>query len=274
MQEIERKDGSDNRQRHANRRRRILQAVLVLVFCISAGVLYHDLVAVPEQNRQMTEQLKEEFPGEELSGEPSPTGEPAGEKSIPPLVDLAALQEQYPDVKGWLYIPDTGIDYPVLQSGKEQPQYYLRRNYKGEYDINGSLFLQWDCSVSDGENLVIYGHNMKSGVMFGNLDQYAALSYCQEHPSVLFQTADGVSSYTVVAVLKADVSMFPFQQTLFQEPDGLFGYVSQAKALELFENGESISPDIEQVLTLVTCSYEWDGARNIVVAVRDQGIFE
>lgn len=269
MQEIKRKAGNDNRQRYVNRRRRILQAVLVLVFCISAGVLYHDLVAVPEQNRQMTEQLKEEFPGEELSGEPSPTGEPAGEKSLPPLVDLAALQEQYPDVKGWLCIPDTGIDYPVLQSSKEQPQYYLRWNYKGEYDINGSLFLQWDCSVSDGENLVIYGHNMKSGVMFGNLGQYAALSYCQEHPAVLLQTADGVSSYTVVAVLKADVSMFPFQQTLFQEPDGLFGYVSQAKALELFENGENASPDTEQVLTLVTCSYEWDGARNIVVAVRD-----
>lgn len=271
MQEIKRKAGNDNHHKQAYR---LVLAVLALIFCISAGVLYHDLVAVPEQNRQMTEQLKEEFPGEELSGEPSPTGKPAGEKSLPPLVDLAALQEQYPDVKGWLSIPDTGIDYPVLQSSKEQPQYYLRRNYKGEYDINGSLFLQWDCSVSDGENLVIYGHNMKSGVMFGNLDQYAALSYCQEHPSVLFQTADGVSSYTVVAVLKADVSMFPFQQTLFQEPDGLFGYVSQAKALELFENGENASPDTEQVLTLVTCSYEWDGARNIVVAVRDQGIFE
>lgn len=151
MQEIKRKAGNDNHHKQAYR---LVLAVLALIFCISAGVLYHDLVAVPEQNRQMTEQLKEEFPGEALPREPSPTGEPAGEKSLPPLVDLAALQEQYPDVKGWLSIPDTGIVIPVLQSSKEQPQYYLRRNYKGEYDINGSLFLQWDCSVSDGENLV------------------------------------------------------------------------------------------------------------------------
>lgn len=63
--------------------------------------------------------------------------------------------------------------------------------------------------------------------------------------------------------------MFPFRQTVFQEPDGLSQYLSQAKALQLFENGQTIAADPEQVLTLVTCSYEWDGARNIVVAVRE-----
>lgn len=249
--------------------RRFLEAVFVLVFCLSAGILYYHLVAVPEQNREMTEQLKEDFPGEATSEEPSNAENPAGEKALPLIVDLAALQEQYPDVCGWISIPDTGIDYPVLQSSVDDPQYYLRRNYKGEYDINGSIFMQCDCDVRDGENLVIYGHNMKSGVMFGKLDEYAALSYCREHPTVLFQTVDGVLAYTIIAVLKADVFMFSFRQTVFQEPDGLFQYVSQAKALQLFENGETVAAYPKQVLTLVTCSYEWDGARNIVIAVRE-----
>ena len=110
---------------------------------------------------------------------------------------------------------------------------------------------------------------MISGVMFGTLDEYAALSYCKEHPAVLFQTLDGVYSYTVVAILKADVSMFPFRQTVFQEPDGLSQYLSQAKEMQLFENGQTVAADPKQVLTLVTCSYEWDGARNIVIAVRE-----
>ena len=268
MREAERKDGSGNAKRNAGGRR-LLGAVLVLVFCISTGTLYHHLVAVPEQNREMTERLKEDFPGEELPEESSPTGEPAGEKSLPLLVDLAALMEQYPDVRGWISIPDTGIDYPALQSSADDPQYYLRRNYKGEYDINGSIFLQWDCDVQEGQNLVVYGHNMKSGVMFGTLDEYANLPYCKEHPAVLFQTLDGVYSYDVVAVLNADVSMFPFRQTVFQEPDGLSRYLSQAKALQLFENGQTVAPNPKQVLTLVTCSYEWDGARNIVIAVRE-----
>lgn len=83
---------------------------------------------------------------------------------------------------------------------------------------------------------------------------------------------DTASVYTVVAVLKADVSMFPFQQVSFQEPDGLFSYIAQAKALELFDNGKNpAADDVKQVLTLVTCSYEWNGARNIVVAVREPG---
>ena len=188
-----------------------------------------------------------------------------------PLVDLAALQDQYPDIRGWLTIPDTGIDYPVLQGSADDPEYYLHLNYKGEQDINGSLFLQWNCDVREGENLIIYGHNMNSGVMFGNLDKYASSDYCEAHPTVLFQTVDGVSSYTVVAVLKADVSMFPFQQASFQEPDGLLSYLTQAKGLQLFDNGKILAADdVKQVLTLVTCSYEWNGARNIVVAVRDE----
>lgn len=268
MRETEKKAGSGNAKRSAGGRR-LLGAVLVLVFSISAGILYHQLVAIPEQNREMTEQLKEDFPGEGLPEGHSPTGEPAGEKSILPLVDLAALMEQYPDVRGWISIPDTGIDYPVLQSGADDPQYYLRRNYKGEYDVNGSIFLQWDCNVRDGQNLVVYGHNMKSGVMFGKLDKYADPAYCKEHPAVLFQTPDGVDSYAVVAVLKADVSMFPFRQTVFQEPDGLSQYLSRAKGLQLFENGQMIGSGPKQVLTMVTCSYEWDGARNIVIAVRE-----
>lgn len=110
---------------------------------------------------------------------------------------------------------------------------------------------------------------MNSGVMFGNLDRYASYDYCKEHPTVLFQTMGGVSVYTVVAVLKADVSMFPFQQVSFQEPDGLFSYIAQAKDLELFDNGKNpASDDVKQVLTLVTCSYEWNGARNIVAGTR------
>ena len=273
MQKAGKRDGNGNPCRYQAVIHCMLQLLLVLVFCTSAGILYYHMVAVPEENRELAETLKDDFPGEHLPEETSGEGQPAGEKStVPPLVDLAALQEQYPDVKGWLTIPDTGIDYPVLQGSAGEPEYYLRRNYKGESDINGSLFLQWNCDVREGENLVIYGHNLNSGVMFGNLDRYASYGYCKEHPSVLFQTIDGVSVYTVVAVLKADVSMFPFQQVSFQEPDGLFSYIAQAKALELFDNGKNpAADDLKQVLTLVTCSYEWNGARNIVVAVRGSG---
>ena len=272
MKKTGKRDGNDNSSRHPAGAHWILQLLLLLIFCISAGFLYYHMVAIPKENRELAETLKEDFPGEQLPEDPSKEEQPAGEKNtMQPLVDLAALQDQYPDIRGWLTIPDTGIDYPVLQGSADDPEYYLHRNYKGEQDINGSLFLQWNCDVREGENLIIYGHNMNSGVMFGNLDKYASSDYCEAHPTVLFQTVDGVSSYTVVAVLKADVSMFPFQQASFQEPDGLLSYLTQAKRLQLFDNGKILAADdVKQVLTLVTCSYEWNGARNIVVAVRDE----
>ena len=244
---------------------RFLQIILALIFFISAGILSYQMAYLPIKNREAVERLKEDFPvGDTPSGK-----EPAGKERGVPSVDLAALREKYPDIQGWLTIPGTGIDYPVLQSGKSSPEYYLRRNYQGEWDINGSLFLQWNCKVPDGRNLIIYGHNMNSGAMFGNLDNYADAKYCREHTTIYFQTMEGVMEYEIVSVMKADIRMFPFQQAEFQNAEGLKNYLLQAKVLRLFEMGEDEeTEEADQALTLVTCSYEWKNARNVVVAVK------
>lgn len=247
---------------------RFLQAVLVMLCLASAGLLIQELFIEPEKNRQMTEWLKEEFP-EETPGVSSPQKDPqqAGEESGHSAIDLTAMQAQYPDIQGWITIPGTNVDYPVLQSGEDAPEYYLKRNYRGEWEANGSLFLQWNCKVSESQNLIIYGHNMNSGAMFGNLDRFAAADYWQEHKTVLFQTIQGMYAYEIVSVMKTDVSVFPFQQTEFSGETGLLKYVRQAKNLGLFGTGV-LCDNLEQVLTLVTCSYEWESARNVVVAVR------
>lgn len=250
---------------------RLIQLLLLLIGLASAALLFYDMVILPRQNQELAEELKEEFPGDTPPGSFSPTGEPkqAGKEPQVSAVDLASLQEAYPDVQGWLTIPDTGIDYPVLQSGEDNPEYYLRHNYWGEYDVNGSLFLQTGCSLEESPNRIIYGHNMNSGAMFGNLEKYAGYEYWQKHKEVFFQTKEGMEKYVVAAVLKADVSMFPFQQVFFRNQEAVEAYVEQAKSRALFETGVS-GADWDTVLTLVTCSYEWKEARNIVVAVRVQ----
>lgn len=224
--------------------------------------------------------MLKEFPeGDPSPGKASKTS-PAGEEEDFPAIDLASLMEAYPAVRGWLYILGTDISYPVMQSSAQDPECYLHRNYKGEWDANGSLFLQSDCKVSESGNLIIYGHNMNSGAMFGKLDLYAKESYCREHSQILFQTADGLRKYQVAAVLKTDIGKFPFQQADFlsetemETPvvaDGapiqtIEAYVKEAKRQSLFETGV-LYPDGGKVVTLVTCSYEWSSARNVVVAV-------
>ena len=149
----------------------------------------------------------------------------------------------------------------------------LFRSYKKEYDINGSLFLQADCKVSESRNLIIYGHNMNSGAMFGNLDLYADEMYYQEHHFAYLQTEDGIQEYRIVTVLKADRDLFPFQQSL-TDAEAVQEYLKAAKQREVFETGDDYLKDIyDKVLTLVTCSYEWSGARNIVLAVPVSGAF-
>lgn len=256
---------------------RILQAALFLICLASGGTLLKEMVIEPRAYEQMTKQLKEEFPGEEPPGDPPSQGLPdeqpqeqpqqAGKENRDPAINLGAMQGQYPDIKGWLTIPGTNIDYPVLQSGEDDPEYYLKRDYRGEWNTNGSLFLQSDCEVSDSQNLSIYGHNMNSGAMFGNLEWFTAEDYWREHKVVLFETAQGTFAYEILSVMKADPSMFPFQQTDFSGNGGLMGYIRQAKELGLFGTGKMCEEPV-QVLTLVTCSYEWDGARTVVVAAR------
>ena len=217
----------------------ILQAVLCAICMFSAALLYYDYVAVPRQNRELVKELKTCFPEDIPPGGDSPgqKDEQAGREPEVSAIDLRSLQSKYPDVRGWLTIPESGIDYPVLQSNAEDPEYYLRRDYRGNYDINGSLFLQADCILGESENLTIYGHNMNSGAMFGNLDQYASYEYWKAHPSVFFQTPEGMEEYQIAAVLKADVSMFDFQQISFQNQREAEAYVEQAKELALFETG-------------------------------------
>ena len=123
------------------------------------GLLWF-LVLQPGLTNREAQALKEEY-AQPLPGEPS--GElPAGKEQAASLVNLSALQAEYPDIKGWISIPGTVWIIPVLQSSADEPEYYLRRTYKGEHRTAGSIFFQWDCSP-ESRNLVVYGHNMSDG---------------------------------------------------------------------------------------------------------------
>ena len=253
--------------------KKFFQTICLATLFLSAGFLIYHMVYLPMENKKLVAELKGNFPEPEAPGAAGSEkkDQPAGRKCPVAAVDLVSLRKQYPDVQGWLTIPDTGIDYPVLQSEQENGEFYLKRNYKKEYDINGSLFLQADCKVSESRNLIIYGHNMKSGAMFGKVDCYAEETYYRGHPFAYLRTVDGIEEYRIVTVQKADRDLFPFQQKL---PDAaaVQEYLKAAKQREVFETGDDYLKGMYgQVLTLISCSYEWNGARNIVLAVPVSG---
>lgn len=182
-------------------------------------------------------------------------------------LDLAALQAQYPDVQAWLSIPETRVDYPVLQSGIADPEYYLRRNYKGEWRTAGSLFLQADCTL-DGRCPIVYGHNMSDGSMFGCLPRYFRNGYCSRHSQIRLQTPDGMRQYTVAAVLETDVNRIPFNRSIFTDDADFLAFAKSFLDAATMKTGVPINAD-SQLLILVTCSYSWPDARYVIVAVKE-----
>ncbi len=163
-----------------------------------------------EKHRPLRKNNAQPLPGE-------PSGElPAGKEQAASLVNLSALQEEYPDIKGWISIPGTCVDYPVLQSSAGEPEYYLRRTYKGERRTAGSIFFQWDCSP-ESRNLVVYGHNMSDGTMFAVLQKMADEAFRTEHSKILLQTSDGLREYRIAAVLKTDIQKLSFNRTEFAD---------------------------------------------------------
>ncbi len=163
------------------------------------------LVEMPMTNLSVTSEPPAEIAEASETTEASGTIEPnritEPEES---LRDLSPLSQQNSECIGWLCIPDTAVNYPVMHT-PENPQKYLRMNFYGEYSQSGVPFLDYRCSLDSG-NLLIYGHNMKNGTMFSELTNYTDSSFCSDHPTIEFQTADGLFRYTVSEVKITDTS--------------------------------------------------------------------
>lgn len=242
-----------------------LKGFCIGLLCMSLLGLLWFLVIQPGLTNREAQDLKEGY-AQPLPGEFS--GEiPAGKEQAASLVNLSALQAEYPDIQGWISIPGTCVDYPVLQSSADEPEYYLRRTYKGERRTAGSIFFQWDCSP-ESKNLVVYGHNMNDGTMFAVLQKMADAAFREEHSEILLQTETGLREYTIVAVLKTDISKLSFNRTVFADDEDFLSFQKELLAQPLYHDPAFIPGAGHRLLTLVTCSYEWENARTVVIAVQ------
>jgi sortase B len=187
------------------------------------------------------------------------------------LPELASLYAQNPDIAGWLTIDGTGIDYPVMFT-PEDGEYYLHRDFNGKADKNGSLFIQKDCDpFTPGTNIIIHGHNMKSGKMFAPLLKYMDKAYFNEHPAIRFDTLYQKGEYEILAVFLSKVykksdKVFKFYE--FTQADGkdrFDDFIGNVKKLALYDTGVTAGFG-DQLITLSTCEYTDENGRLVVVA--------
>lgn len=261
-----------NKNKNAALRKRLITAATVLcaaVFLLSAGVLVYQLAILPAQSDNTVNEARslyrETGASSAVSSVSSAPSEPAKAAS------LAELQKINPDVQGWITIPNTVIDYPVLCSPKNDENYYLTRDWKKQSSKYGSIFTGSN-KAAPGTNKILFGHSMKDGRMFANVLKYADLSFYRTAPVFTYQQGNEVSQWKVFAVIKTNTDasqgqVFDYLKTTFPSSDDFLEFLYQVRLRSVLTLPVDLRPS-DEILTLSTCSYEFDGFRTAVFARR------
>ena len=179
----------------------------------------------------------------------------------------AELYAQNSDFMGWLRIDGTGIDYPVMQS-KNDPDFYLKHNFSKEYSRFGIPYMQENCGLFS-DNIIIYGHNIKSKSMFNELTKYKDRVFYATHKYITFDTLDEHKTYEVIAVFKtvaySDRGFQYYDFVNANTEEEFKAYVEKCKALSFYDTGVTAKYD-DKLLTLSTCEYSQKNGRFAVVA--------
>ena len=187
------------------------------------------------------------------------------------LPQYKEASEKYPELYGWLKIPDTQIDFPVMKS-KREDDFYLHHDFKGNESAEGALFVDAKNSIyPQGSNTVVYGHNMKNGHMFGTLQMFTDADYFRQHRKIYFDTLYEAGEYETVAVLKTRLlneNEQGFRYYRFFQYNNEKEFQKCRKFVEqnrMFETG-SVLQYGDNILMLSTCEYSQENGRLVVVA--------
>jgi len=214
-------------------------------------------------------------PGDE--GSTAPTSnlvtvtDPKTGQPVQLLPEMAELYVRNPDLVGWLTIPGTNVDYPVVQR-PEETDYYLYRDFYGKSDAHGCLYAREECDVAaPSDNVTIYGHRMNDLTMFAHVGYYEKRSFWEEHQYLYFDTLTEHHTYQVFCVFVTSATYGKgFQYHLFQDAADqaeFDSFVASCNTLRLYDTGLSAQYG-DKLLTLSTCEYGQENGRLVVVAKR------
>ena len=189
------------------------------------------------------------------------------------LPEFQDLYAQNSDFIGWLEVVDTDVNYPVMYTPSE-PDYYLRRDFKKADDSNGTLYVDYRCDlINSTTNTIIYGHNMKSGKMFGGLKRFLDESYYEKHKTIIVSTLYERREYEIVAVGLSKVGFNDDNQYKYYDfidaiNEGEFNdFLNNISTLKVSTEDVDINTT-DKLLTLSTCNTYTEDGRLFVVAKR------
>ena len=244
----------------------IIQAIFIGIIIAALVALFIYLRDTGEAQARYTDVIEEY-----TLPEPIPAREMDPDTAAwPPIVDFDRLKALNPDICGWIRIPGTDVDYPVLVN--EQRDFYLNHNMYGNYDASGAIFADYQNSrdMNSDPHLVIYGHHMNVSTMFHAVSQYRDPAFFEAHRVIYFETPEWTYVLKPIGTYIADEDEYPVRQVIFANGNEFQGY----------SDTRFTRPDIavhtdfdrkvnDQLVTLVTCT-NTGKTRIIVECVAEQ----
>lgn len=255
----------------------VLAGILIVAALLLSGG--EDREDIPEKEilQSQQEASKEEVSEESLQEETEIIEQEASSEESEAIEEmvvlpkLAELYEKNSDLAGWITIPDTVVDYPVMYT-PEDGEKYIYANFEGRFSAAGSLFIEDDCCMEpESDNIIIYGHNMKNGSMFGKLTDYEKEGYWKEHPIISFSTLYEEREYEIIAAFYDKVyyqheTCFKFYEFINAEDEQTFEEaMTYYRKKALYDTGVEATYG-NRLITLVTCAYHIENGRFVVVA--------
>ena len=250
--------------------RKSVMLLAVCVFAVAAFMFIHNIIIAPMQNEALQSNIRTVF----YQSETDPvTGKKKAKK-----VNWNKLKKINKEIKAWVKIDNTQIDYPVAEhkGDDEKSQYYFKRDINGNYSDYGTIYIDYRSKKGmDSKNIILHGHHMDNGSMFANLKKYGFLSgdlgFYKKSPVIKINTPKGGNqTYKIISVFKSNVNTlqgeyFDFYCGSFKSKAQFMNYVYNLRIRSLINCPVSVNED-DQLLTLVTCSYEFNDFRTVVVA--------
>ena len=171
------------------------------------------------------------------------------------------LKEINSDYKLWISIPEFGIDYPVVQG--DDNEFYLHHDFYKNKSSSGTIFVDYRNDVESDKNLMLYGHNMKNGSMFNKITKYKDADEFKKGKIKIIEN-NMEYTYEVFSVFVENENSHALKNE-FNSTAEYDEYIDKIKEKSKFKK-EVKNTDYENIITLYTCSYEYDGSRTIVVA--------
>ena len=234
-----------------------LAVLAVLVGSLWAGYQY---LLVPDLNRQLQDSLGDlYYESSDLTHDNPDSAYPKGMLAV-----FRGLYDMNEDVGGWIHIPDTGVDYPVMQYADG---YYRNHNFDQEYSIYGQPYFDEQFSLKNEKMHIIHGRNTGDGQMFSDLLNYRRVAYLQEHPVIEMNTLQTNARWQIFAVCVRD-DRDKDRFNIEDEPKDYGDFIHSLLRRSLFLSDLEVSAEDTFLLLTVNAQneYGFSGAQLVVAA--------